>query len=70
LLPTPFGDWLTSGPPVFLFQLPHVSNAVSFSTLIPPLSIGLLDLPLFVQGACSGAPGTRLSNAFDVLVGR
>jgi hypothetical protein len=65
-----FGEVLVTGTRFFLLQAAHGGAPVQLSTAVPPVSVALLDLPIFVQGACTGAPGTRLSNALDVLVGR
>jgi hypothetical protein len=36
--------------------------------LAVPANVALLDLPVYVQGACSGGR-VRLSNAIDALIG-
>jgi hypothetical protein len=67
---TPFGELLVGGHPLFALQAVHASAPIVLQVGVPPLDIALLDLPLFVQGLCDGAPGLRLGNALDVLVGR
>jgi hypothetical protein len=66
---SPYGEILITGNRVFHLFAPHGSAPVTFSTLVPPTSLALIDLPIHVQGACTGFPGPRLSNALDVLVG-
>jgi hypothetical protein len=56
---------------VRFFQLaaPHAGGPVGFAAALPP-DPALISLTVHVQGLCSGAPGARLSNALDVLVGQ
>jgi len=42
---------------------------VTFTNTLPPLSIGLMDLQILIQGACTGAPGAQLSNGLGVVIG-
>jgi hypothetical protein len=66
----PYGEVLVAGNRVFELLQPHASGPVTFTPNLPPPVIALIDLPISVQGACSGAPLARLSNALDVLIGR
>ncbi|HEX6882639.1 MAG TPA: FG-GAP-like repeat-containing protein [Planctomycetota bacterium] len=68
--PTFAGELLVGGTQRFFLQGVHAGGPVALSIGVPPPSIGLLDVPIHVQGACAGAPGLRLSNALDLLVGR
>ncbi|MEQ1893658.1 MAG: hypothetical protein ABL998_14025, partial [Planctomycetota bacterium] len=63
------GELLVAGPQYFLLTTNHVSGATPFAAPIP-LSTSLIDLPIFVQGACLGSSGPRLSNALDLLIDR
>jgi len=63
------GEVLVGGTPLFVLMGPHASGPTQLSGLVPPFSVSLLDLPFFVQGYCTGAPGPRLSNALDVILG-
>ncbi|HEX6885686.1 MAG TPA: FG-GAP repeat protein [Planctomycetota bacterium] len=65
----PGGELLVAGAPLALFQQAHAGTQVRFDVLVPPL-VALVHRPLHAQGACTGAPGPRLSNALDLLVGR
>jgi len=65
----PAGELLVGGAPYFQLVTNHVSGPTAFAVPIPA-STALIDLPLFVQGACQGAPGMRLSNALDLLIDR
>jgi len=67
----PAGELLADITSRRVFQLfaPHASGPVSFSVVVPP-KIELINLQIYVQGACSGAHGAVLSNALYVLVGR
>jgi hypothetical protein len=53
----------------FLLSAAHVGAPVSFTRPIPPAA-ALLGMQLHVQGLVTGAPGPRLSNALDVVIGR
>ncbi len=66
---TPYGEVLIEGNRVFQLLGLHASGPVVFTRTLPPPSVALIDLPIFIQGACSGAPGAQLSNALDVLIG-
>jgi hypothetical protein len=66
---TPAGEVLVGGDPLVVFRTAHTGNQVRFDVLIPP-SVSLVNLQLHAQGLCTGAPGPRLSNALDMLVGR
>ena len=68
--PSAFGEVLVGGTRVFRRALAHLSGPTPISTAVPPFDLSFIDLPLFVQGLCTGAPGPQLSNALDVLVGR
>jgi hypothetical protein len=61
---------LVSGTRLFQMAALHASGPVPFSIGVPPISRALIDLPLFTQGLCTGAPAPQLSNALDVIVGR
>ena len=65
-----YGEVLVAGNRVFELLSPHTSGPVTFTPTLPPATIALIDLPIFVQGACSGAPIARLSNGLDVLIGQ
>jgi len=65
---TPFGEILIGGPRVFRAVLPHTSTETFFSLAIPART-ALCGLSLAVQGGCTGAPGARLSNALDLVLG-
>jgi hypothetical protein len=67
-IPLSVGELLVGGTRYFQLTRAHASGPVAFSLAIPP-DVALLDVPVFVQGACTGAPGTRLGNALDVLIG-
>lgn len=64
------GEQLVGGQQRFFLQAVHTSGPTVLTGDIPPLTTALVDLPIYVQGLCSGAPGMRLSNALDVLLGR
>ncbi|MSR62099.1 MAG: hypothetical protein EXS08_06620 [Planctomycetes bacterium] len=66
----PQGELLIDSSAVRLFHsiLPHTGGTATFQQAVPN-SFGLLNLQLFVQGLSTGAPGARLSNALDVVVG-
>ena len=65
-----FGERLITGNRLFQRQVVHGGGPTPFSIAVPPFDVSLIDLPIFVQGLCTGAPGAQLSNALDVLVGR
>lgn len=65
---TPLGEVLVGGAQVFLLNLPH-SSTVSFFNVELPRNVALCGLRLHVQGACTGRPGPRLSNALDFTIG-
>jgi len=60
---------LVAGQRLFVRVAPHAGGPVSF-TMAVPNDVLLFDLELHVQGYVSGAPGGRLSNALDVVIGR
>jgi VCBS repeat protein/FG-GAP repeat protein len=64
------GELLVGGQQRFFLQAVHASGPTVLSGNIPPRTVALLDLPIHVQGLCSGAPGMRLSNALDLLLGQ
>jgi len=66
----PSGELLVGGSFLFLLQAPHASGPALLTGAVPPFSVSLLDIPFFIQGYCTGAPGARLSNALDVIIGR
>jgi hypothetical protein len=68
-VPTPLGEVLIGGTRFFRLSGVHAGGPVTLSTSVPPASFALLDLPLHLQGLVGGAPGARLSNALDVIVG-
>lgn len=63
-----YGQPLVGGTQYFFLAQSHASGPVTFTLGVPPL-LALIDVPVHVQGAISGAPGTRLSNAIDALIG-
>jgi hypothetical protein len=65
----PAGELLIGGALYFRLNAAHVSGPTSFAASIP-VDAALIDLPIFVQGLCQGAPGMRLSNALDLLIDR
>ena len=65
----PSGELLIGGPRYFQVATGHVGAPVLFTAPIP-VRTSLIDLPIFVQGACQGASGLRLSNALDLLISR
>ena len=54
---------------LFTLLAPHTGAPAAFAPPIPN-DLALLDLRIFSQGLCTGAPGARLSNALDVVIGR
>ena len=69
---TPLGELLTTGERLFSVSVVNTRNPARFSLPMPaydPADLSLVDLPVFVQGLCTGAPA-RLSNALDVVIGR
>lgn len=70
-LATPVGELLVdlTSPRLFRFDATHHGTPTSFLPEIPP-DLALFGLELHVQGLCTGAPGARLSNALDVVVGK
>ena len=58
----------TSAGRLFQSVLPHAGGAATLQEPVPN-DIHLVNLQLFVQGLSTGAPGARLSNALDVVVG-
>jgi hypothetical protein len=65
----PAGEVLVGGPAFFVLSTNHVSGPTAFAQPVPASS-ALIDLPIFVQGLCQGAPALRLSNALDLLIDR
>jgi hypothetical protein len=65
---TPYGELLVGGVRLLRSFQPHSSSSVSFSAAIPP-DLSLCGLQAFAQGVCFGAPGPRLSNALDLVLG-
>jgi hypothetical protein len=68
--PSAFGEVLVGGGTYFQLVAPHLSGPTPLALAVPPYDLALIDLPLFVQGLCTGAPGAQLGNALDVLVGQ
>jgi len=64
----PAGEVLVSGTRLFQFVAPHTGGPVGLGTSVPN-DLALVSLAFSTQGLCTGAPGLRLSNALDVLVG-
>jgi len=66
----PQGELLVDSGGVRLFRsvAPHTGGPAIFQEAVPN-DIHLVNLQLFVQGLSTGAPGARLSNALDVVVG-
>lgn len=66
----PAGELLVDPSSRRLFQLlaPHAGGPVRFSAAVPP-DAALVNLQVFSQGACGGAPGATLGNALYLLVG-
>jgi hypothetical protein len=67
---TSVGELLVSGSRTFWLQSVHNSGPTTLQATLPPYSVALIDLPVYIQGACTGAPGIQLSNALDVVIGR
>jgi len=67
---TPFGEALIGGTRLFALEQAAARNPMTFALRVPPGRVELIDLPLFVQGLCTGSPTPRLSNALDVVLGR
>jgi hypothetical protein len=65
---TPYGEVLVTGKQIFDLLQPHSGGPSLFQVNVP-LRVDLIDLTIFIQGACTGRPGVGLSNALDVLVG-
>jgi hypothetical protein len=61
---------LVGGAQRFLLQAVHNSGPTVLQGTVPAYSISLIDLPLFIQGACTGAPRVQLSNALGVVLSR
>jgi len=70
VLRSPFGEVLVTGLPYFHVLTTHASGPTTLQVNMPPLSLALIDLQIHVQGVCTGAPGARLSNALDVVLGQ
>jgi hypothetical protein len=67
---TSSGELLVGGTRTFWLQGVHNSGPTVLQGTLPPYSVALIDLPVFIQGACTGAPGVQLSNSLDVVIGR
>ncbi len=67
----PAGELLVdlAGSRLFTLLAPHAGTSSLFTTPVP-LGPALFGRVLHVQGLCTGAPGLRLGNALDVIVGR
>jgi hypothetical protein len=65
---TPFGEVLVGGTRLLRLVQPHASTSVTFSVAVPP-DISLCGRQAYAQGACFGAPGPRLGNALDLVLG-
>jgi hypothetical protein len=65
---TAFGEVLVAGNRLLRRTQPHVGSVASFSQDVPA-RLALCALQAHAQGACFGAPGPRLSNALDLLLG-
>jgi hypothetical protein len=66
---TPYGEVLVTGQRTFYQLRPHTGGPMLFQENVP-LRLDLFGLQVFVQGVVTGAPGTRLSNALDAVVGK
>ena len=64
------GELLVGGQQTFFLQAVHASGPTVLTAAVPPYQLSLIDLPIYIQGLCSGAPGMRLSNALDVVLSR
>jgi len=67
---TPWGEALVGGDFFFFLQAPHLSGPAALPSAVPPYDLALIDLPVHIQGLCTGRPGYRLSNALDIVIGR
>lgn len=65
---TPFGELLVGGARVFRAVQPHTGSTVVFSTPVPH-DLALCGWSASAQGVSLGAPGPRLSNALDLVLG-
>ena len=65
---TPYGELLVAGRLLHLEILPHHGLPLYFSVPLP-YDASLCGIEVFAQGLCTGAPGPRLSNALDVVLG-
>jgi hypothetical protein len=68
-LRTSAGELLVQGRRIGVRQAPHAGTQVQFDELIPR-DVALINVAVHAQGVCTGAPGPRLSNALDMLIGR
>ena len=66
--PTAFGELLVGGAKLERFLGSHTSSSAVFAEQIPA-DVALCGVTASVQGACFGAPGPRLSNALDLVLG-
>jgi hypothetical protein len=66
--PTPYGELLVGGRRLLQSTRAHLSATVYFSQPVPH-DVALVGLEAHVQGLCTGAPGSQLSNALDVVLG-
>jgi len=65
---TAFGELLIGGARYGRFLQGHTGTSVAFREPIPT-DVGLCGLTASAQGVCLGAPGPRLSNALDLVLG-
>jgi len=65
---TPYGELLVGGTRILHEATPHTGNSALFGILIPNDG-ALIGLGAHAQGLCMGAPGSRLSNAVDIVTG-
>lgn len=66
----PFGETLVDLTSLRFFtkSAPHAGNTLRFSSSVPP-DPALCGLRISLQGLCTGAPATQLSNAIDLRLG-
>jgi len=67
-VPGPYGELLVGGVRILRMTQPHAGAVVSFSAAVP-LDVALCGVSAYSQGLCGGAPGRRLSNALDLVLG-
>jgi hypothetical protein len=66
--PTPFGELLVGGQPIFSMGQVHQGESVYFEAPVPS-SLALLGRVAYAQGLCTGSPGPQLTNALDITLG-